>query len=126
VEVPLPPRRPAAFAALQAATPTLAAAPAQAGIGQAAAVQHPTPADLAAVSLTPQAPASQAAATQGTATQGTAAHGTATQAVAEAVEVPLPPRRPTAQRLAAIARPAAPKATAATAVLEATALPPTR
>jgi transglycosylase-like protein with SLT domain len=116
VEVPLPPRRPAAFAALQAATPALVPAPAQAA--QAATV------DLASVSLTP---VSQNPAVQGPSAQGASAQGSASQIVAsaDAVAVPLPPRRPSAERLAAIIRPAAPKPAAAP-VLEASALPPTR
>ena len=118
VEVPLPPRRPAAFAALQAATPALAAAPAQA-----------TAVDLASVSLTPasQTSSTQASSTQTSANQTSLTQASANQVVAtaDAVEVPLPPRRPSVERLAAIVRPAAPKA-AIVPVLEASALPPAR
>ncbi|MER2263852.1 transglycosylase SLT domain-containing protein [Methylobacterium oxalidis] len=94
VEVPLPPRRPAALASLAAASLT---AP-----------------DLAAISVAAQ-PAAQAAQQTSPAQQAIAA---------EAIEVPLPPRRPSAQLLAAVARPPARKAPAAEApVLEASALP---
>ncbi|MEA1833601.1 transglycosylase SLT domain-containing protein [Methylobacterium durans] len=95
VEVPLPPRRPAALGGLAMAS---LAAP-----------------DLAALSVSPQGatqpspPAERPAA--------------AAQGARESVEVPLPPRRPAAATLAAIARPPAPKAAAAP-ILEATALPP--
>ncbi|GLS46346.1 lytic transglycosylase domain-containing protein [Methylobacterium brachythecii] len=97
VEVPLPPRRPAAFG----------------GEAQSAPAEA-----LAQVSLAPAAPNSPAPSASGSA---------APQQVASAdpVEVPLPPRRPTAVMLAAVARPAAParKANPAAEVLEATALP---
>ncbi|WP_431311066.1 transglycosylase SLT domain-containing protein [Methylobacterium nigriterrae] len=96
VEVPLPPRRPGSLAG-----------------GLAAASPAPSAQDLASVSLAPQAAARTAEAVQ------------AAGAASGAVEVPLPPRRPTAQLLAAFARPAVPAPKAAP-VLEATALPPAR
>ncbi|AWN36777.1 transglycosylase SLT domain-containing protein [Methylobacterium radiodurans] len=101
VEVPLPPRRPAA-------------------LGGAAPVQLAA-ADLAAVEVAPQ-PAAQAAAP---AAQSQAA---ADPAHAESVEVPLPPRRPSPQLLAAVAGPAAKPAALARkagspAIQEANALP---
>ncbi|MCE4224815.1 transglycosylase SLT domain-containing protein [Methylobacterium sp. C25] len=95
VEVPLPPRRPAALGG---------------------DVQAPVEA-LAQVAVVPSSPApspSQSAAPQQVAS-------------ADLVEVPLPPRRPTAVMLAAVARPAmaARKANPPAEVLEATALPAT-
>ena len=94
VEVPLPPRRPA-------------------GLGSATAVAAATdPARPAELRLAPQAegPAGEAAATG----------ATATAAAAAAVAVPLPPRRPSLQRLAAAAPRRAP---VAEPVREAAAMP---
>ena len=109
VEVPLPPRRPAAFAALQVAS----LAPA---------------ADLSSVSVAPAA-ASTPAATPAAAAAAPVETGPAAAAGAEAavpsetVEVPLPPRRPSEHLLAAFGRPVA-VARKAPTVLEASALPP--
>jgi len=104
VEVPLPPRRPAALGGASADTVQLAALDIAAA--QAAA---PPP---AAAPVTAGQP------------QGTGAE----QAHAESVEVPLPPRRPSLQVLAAVAAPAPrPAALARKAgaqpILEASALP---
>ena len=93
VEVPLPPRRPAALGSAVAA-----AAPAQ----------------IAELRLSPQPEAPPAAMTPA------AAPAPATEAAVEAVEVPLPPRRPSLQMLAAATPRRAP---AAAPVQEATALP---
>jgi hypothetical protein len=142
VEVPLPPRRPAALAgatiqlaslavdpAAAVAAPASAAAPSE----QAAAVQSvevplpprrpaalatavataPATAELAELRLSPQA---EPAAPMTPA----AASTPAADAAAEAVDVPLPPRRPSVQMLAAASPRRAP---AAAAVREATALP---
>ncbi|WP_132251492.1 transglycosylase SLT domain-containing protein [Methylobacterium segetis] len=96
VEVPLPPRRPA-------------------GLGGSAVASLAAP-DLAALSVGPQGGPPPAPAAQ--------AQPSAAQGAAESVEVPLPPRRPSPQLLAAIVRPAARKAPSAAApILEATALP---
>lgn len=96
VEVPLPPRRPAALGG------DIAPAPVEAPVQVAAATSAPAQA----------APARNAAVA-------------AAVAAADLVEVPLPPRRPAATQLAALARPvmSARKATAPAEVLEATALP---
>ncbi|WP_375466027.1 lytic transglycosylase domain-containing protein [uncultured Methylobacterium sp.] len=146
VEVPLPPRRPAAFSggeAVQVADLRLGEDPAaipgrteSAAVALAVAVPLPprrpgslpgavqvaslTPAaDLSGIALTPQA------AGQTSPLQAPAA--TAGSGVAEAVAVPLPPRRPSPQRLAAFVRPAPLRKPAATGtVLEATALPADR
>jgi hypothetical protein len=138
VEVPLPPRRPATLggATIQLASLTVdpaapastsaSAAPATAAAQAAAAPavevplppRRPTglgsaaaaPAQIAELRLTPQADAASAPMTP----------AAASETVAEAVEVPLPPRRPSVQMLAA----AAPRRAVATAPLrEATALP---
>ncbi|MGU3560738.1 lytic transglycosylase domain-containing protein, partial [Methylobacterium radiotolerans] len=93
VEVPLPPRRPAALGSAVAA-----AAPAQ----------------IAELRLSPQPEATPAAMTPA------AFPAPATEAAVEAVEVPLPPRRPSLQMLAAATPRRAP---AAAPVQEATALP---
>ncbi len=134
VEVPLPPRRPAALAgtiqfASLSVEPTAAAAAAPvaqaAPIAQVDAVEVPLPprrpagfgsaatVELAELRLSPKAePMAEPAA------QMTLA--AASVPVTEAVEVPLPPRRPTSQMLAA----AAPRRAPATAtVQEAVALP---
>lgn len=103
VDVPLPPRRPAGFgSAVQVAE---AAAPAQ----------------LADLRLSPQGEAPGAAAATASTTQPTTQPMTlAAATAAEAVAVPLPPRRPSVQRLAS----ATPRHTpAAEPVREATALP---
>jgi hypothetical protein len=96
IEVPLPPRRPAALGGE-------AQGPAEAleQVSVAPAVSN-SAAQRPSESASPQQVAS-----------------------ADLVEVPLPPRRPTAIMLAAVARPAAPvhKAVPAAEVLEATALP---
>lgn len=104
VEVPLPPRRPASLSG--AAEPVQV--PVQAPV-QVAAVQS-TAAPVAYTAAPAQAAPAAAAAVQ----------------LSDAVEVPLPPRRPSETVLAAVARPVAVarKATAAP-VLEATALAPT-
>ncbi|GEP07846.1 transglycosylase SLT domain-containing protein [Methylobacterium oxalidis] len=104
VEVPLPPRRPAALASLAAAS---LAAP---DLGALSVAAHAAPPAGA-----PQAAPQQAGPQQA---------GPQQAAAAETIEVPLPPRRPSAQLLAAVARPPARKAPAAeTPVLEASALP---
>jgi hypothetical protein len=132
VEVPLPPRRPAALAGgtIQLASltiePTAPAAPAptadQAPAVQAVEVPLPprrpagfttavaaaTPSELAELRLSPQA---EPAADAGPVTAATAT---------DAVDVPLPPRRPTIQMLAAASPRRAP---ASTPLREATALP---
>lgn len=133
VEVPLPPRRPAAlaggaqvqFASLttEAASPAQGAAPATAatvdvplpprrpdGLGGAVQVAAATPAAFTELRLSPAAPAETPAAT-----------ATATAAVAEAIAVPLPPRRPAPKLLALAAAPR--PATAAPMLQEAAALP---
>jgi len=141
VEVPLPPRRPAALAgatvvlaslsidpaAAPAASPE--AAPAAAAVpsvevplpprrptslGSAVAATDPAPAQVAELRLSPPAEAAPAPATKA------AAPAPGSEAVAEAVEVPLPPRRPSLQMLAAATPRRAP---AAAPVREATALP---
>ncbi|MBB5765075.1 transglycosylase SLT domain-containing protein [Methylorubrum rhodesianum] len=106
VEVPLPPRRPAALSG--GAEPV-----------QVASLAQP-------ISAQPQA-AVQAAAQAQPAPQGTAAPQVAA-AMSDAVEVPLPPRRPSETVLAAIARPpvAVARRTAEPApILEASAAPGT-
>ncbi|MCJ2068790.1 transglycosylase SLT domain-containing protein [Methylobacterium sp. J-030] len=129
VEVPLPPRRPAAltgtiqFASLTvepaAAAPVEQAARAEtvdvplpprrpAGFGAASAAA----AELAELRLSPQAEPASAPAPMTPAA--------ASAPVAEAIEVPLPPRRPTIQMLAAAGPRRAP---AGASVQEATALP---
>lgn len=135
VEVPLPPRRPAALAgaAIELASlsidPAAAAPGAAPGTAQAAAapavevplpprrpaalgsaVAAAAPAQIAELRLSPQPEATPAAMTPA------AAPAPAT----EAVEVPLPPRRPSLQMLAAATPRRAP---AAAPVQEATALP---
>ncbi|MBP1180554.1 lytic transglycosylase domain-containing protein [Methylobacterium sp. PvR107] len=125
VEVPLPPRRPAALdgatvqlASLSVEPTAAAAAPADqaaavqavevplpprrpVGLGSAVAVADARPTAIAELRLSPQPQAEAAAA-------------------AEAVEVPLPPRRPPVQMLAAATPRRAP---ASVAVREAVALP---
>ena len=135
VEVPLPPRRPAALSgaaeyaslsvepAAAAANPIVQMAsaetvevplPPRRPAGLANAFAEAAPAQLAELRLSPQAETT--AVTQGIAMTPAAA----TAPVAEAVEVPLPPRRPSIQLLAA----AAPRRAPATApVREATAIP---
>lgn len=131
VEVPLPPRRPSALGgvvevASLSVEPTAAAAPATAaassaavevplpprrpaGLGSAMAVADAgEPARLADLRLSPQAEAPGGGTTPMAST------------AAEAVAVPLPPRRPSVQRLAAAMPHRAP---AAEPVREATALP---
>ncbi len=142
-EVPLPPRRPSALggstiqlASLSlepaAAPPAATAAPAeQAAATQAVEVplppRRPTglgnavaagagAAEFAELRLSPPQPAEAAAAAPVT----QAAASAAAAPVTEAVEVPLPPRRPTIQMLAAATPRRAP---AAATVREATALP---
>ncbi|MCJ2093745.1 transglycosylase SLT domain-containing protein [Methylobacterium sp. J-072] len=130
VEVPLPPRRPVALSgpaeyasltvepAAAAASPVVQMASAEtvevplpprrpAGLGSA--VAEAAPAQLAELRLSPQAE---------TAAMTPAA---ATASGAEAIEVPLPPRRPSIQLLAAATPRRAPAA--ATPVREATAIP---
>uniref|UniRef100_UPI00034A0577 hypothetical protein n=1 Tax=Methylobacterium sp. B34 TaxID=95563 RepID=UPI00034A0577 len=134
VEVPLPPRRPAALAgaAVELASlsidPAAGATPAAPQAASVPAVEVPlpprrptalgsaeaSPAQMAELRLSPQ-PA--AAATPMT---PAAASAPATEAAVEAVEVPLPPRRPSLQMLAAATPRRAP---AAAPVREATALP---
>ncbi len=102
VEVPLPPRRPAALS------------------GFAEPVQ--TPVQVAAVQAAAAPVAYTAAPTQATAAQTAGAAAS----TSDAVEVPLPPRRPSEIVLAAVARPVAvARKPAPTPVLEATALAPT-
>ncbi|KQS80016.1 lytic transglycosylase [Methylobacterium sp. Leaf361] len=138
VEVPLPPRRPAALAgaAVELASlsidPAAGATPAAPQAASVPSVEVPlpprrptalgsaeaSPAQMAELRLSPQ-PA--AAATPMT---PAAASALATEAAVEAVEVPLPPRRPSLQMLAAATPRRAPAAAAlATPVREATALP---
>ncbi len=142
VEVPLPPRRPAAlaggatiqFASLTTDTPAAAppgAAPqvqAEAvpavevplpprrpnGLGSAVQVADATPAALTELRLSPQAPAPTMAEVAPSAAEGT-------QAAADAIAVPLPPRRPPAKMLAMVA---APRPAPAPVLQEAVALPP--
>lgn len=134
VEVPLPPRRPAALAgaAVELASlsidPAAGATPAAPQAASVPAVEVPlpprrptalgsaeaSPAQMAELRLSPQ-PA--AAATPMT---PAAASAPATEAAVEAVEVPLPPRRPSLQMLAAATPRRAP---AAAPVREATVLP---
>ncbi|WP_375456543.1 transglycosylase SLT domain-containing protein [uncultured Methylobacterium sp.] len=137
VAVPLPPRRPAAFGGGEA----VQVASLRPGEDPAAAQAEPVVvAPAVAVPLPPRRPAALAGTVQvagsaadlsGIAPTPLSSSGqtTATQpdpgqaAAAEAIAVPLPPRRPSAQRLAAFVRPAAPRrAPAAETVLEATAL----
>ena len=102
VAVPLPPRRPAALAGL-ATVEVAALAPADAAPASAAAISpHP--------GIVP----------------GMTPAGAQVEAVfTETIEVPLPPRRPSALALAAVGRPmVAKKAPVAGTVLEASALPP--
>ena len=97
VEVPLPPRRPASLGtAVQVAA---LAEPVSAAQQQAAAA--PVAASLAAPAAGPQDPV-----------------------LSEAVEVPLPPRRPSVQMLAAMARPVVAARKAPAPVQEAAAPPP--
>ncbi|MCJ2130250.1 transglycosylase SLT domain-containing protein [Methylobacterium sp. E-045] len=107
VEVPLPPRRPAALSGL---------APAVAEIGPAhAPAITPQATALAALSVDPAAPRTAAGAASGEMTQ------------TETVEVPLPPRRPSAVVLAAVGRPiVARKAPTPGTIMEASALPPSQ
>jgi hypothetical protein len=113
VEVPLPPRRPAGLGGAAAAPVLLAAA------------------DLAAMQVAPQpaaqpsavpAPAAQTPAAQ---TPAVASQTRADPAQADSVEVPLPPRRPSPQTLAAAApRPAVlARKAGAQPIQEASALP---
>ncbi|MCJ2006559.1 lytic transglycosylase domain-containing protein [Methylobacterium sp. J-092] len=134
VAVPLPPRRPAAFgagdsvemASLRPTQDPAADQPQADSAGAAQTVSVPLPprrpdafgapvqvasADLSNLTLaaTPAAP--------------TPAAATSVDPAADTVAVPLPPRRPSAERLAAVVRPAAPRKTpAGEPVLEATAL----
>lgn len=89
VEVPLPPRRPTALSAAEA-------------VQVASLAQPAAPQPQAAIQNPPQAAALQAAASQATTSQAAAQQASA---VADAVEVPLPPRRPSETVLAAMARP---------------------
>ena len=122
VEVPLPPRRPAALAGAAGATPAAPQAASVPSVEVPLPPRRPTalgsaeasPAQMAELRLSPQ-PA--AAATPMT---PAAASAPATEAAVEAVEVPLPPRRPSLQMLAAATPRRAP---AAAPVREATALP---
>ncbi|MET3482843.1 transglycosylase SLT domain-containing protein [Methylobacterium sp. 1973] len=144
VEVPLPPRRPAALAgttielaslsldpaaasaANSAATPAAAQAAAvpsvevplpprrPAGLGSALAATEAAPAQIAELRLSPQATAASAPMSPA------AASAPANEAAVEAIEVPLPPRRPSLQMLAAATPRRAP---VAAPVREATALP---
>ena len=100
VEVPLPPRRPASLAGL--------------GVTDVAALA-PEPAQAAAPAIS---------ASPGIAPAMTQAGAQVEAAFTETVEVPLPPRRPSALALAAIGRaPAAKKPSTVGTVLEASALP---
>ncbi|XYD11135.1 transglycosylase SLT domain-containing protein [Methylobacterium sp. NMS12] len=141
VEVPLPPRRPAALAGATialaslsidpaAAAPAAGPAPAAAQAAASPSVEVPlpprrpsalgsavaaaAPAQIAELRLSPQPEATPAPMTPA------AASAPATEAAVEAVEVPLPPRRPSLQMLAAATPRRAP---AAAPVQEATALP---
>ena len=96
VEVPLPPRRPAALSGAADA------------VQVASLAQPAAPQPQAAIQNPPQAAALQAAAFQTTPSQSAvpqAAAQLASAAVADAVEVPLPPRRPSETVLAAMTRP---------------------
>ena len=147
VEVPLPPRRPAALAggtfqlASLSVEPTAAAQMAVAPVAPAAAAA-PASADPAAqtveVPLPPRRPASLGTTVAASASPAALAElrlspqaepvaevapmlpAAASAPVADAVEVPLPPRRPTLQKLAAASPRHAP---AGAAVREAVALP---
>jgi hypothetical protein len=100
VEVPLPPRRPASLSG--------AAEPAQAPVQVAPVQVAAVPAAPVAYTAAPAAPAQA---------------GAPTVQASDAVEVPLPPRRPSETVLAAIARPVAVARKAAAApVLEAAAI----
>ena len=136
VAVPLPPRRPASFgggetveiAGLRTTQDPATDQPQTDAAGTAQAVAVPLPprrpdslagtvqvasADLSGLTLTatPAAPASSER------------PASATETASDSVAVPLPPRRPSAERLVAFARPAAPRRTpAGEPVLEATAL----
>ncbi|MCJ2121253.1 lytic transglycosylase domain-containing protein [Methylobacterium sp. J-077] len=133
VEVPLPPRRPTAFSGAvelasfsvepAAASPVVQMAsvetvevplPPRRPTGLGSAMAESAPAQLAELRLSPQA--EPTATTQGAALTPAAV----TAPVAEAVDVPLPPRRPSIQLLAAAAPRRAP---AAAPVREATAIP---
>lgn len=139
VEVPLPPRRPAALAGgtiqlasltlepAAPATPMPAVAADQAGpvevplpprrpAGFKTAVAAASPAELAELRLSPL---TEPAADAGPMTPA-AATATPAAAATDAVDVPLPPRRPTVQMLAAASPRRAP---ASTPLREATALP---
>ncbi|KQO53284.1 transglycosylase SLT domain-containing protein [Methylobacterium sp. Leaf85] len=107
VEVPLPPRRPAALSGL---------APAVAEIGPAhAPAMTPQATALAALSVNPAMP------------QPAAVTAAAEFSVTEKVEVPLPPRRPSAIVLASVGRPiVAKKAPTPGTIMEASALPPSQ
>ncbi|CAA2105156.1 Endo-type membrane-bound lytic murein transglycosylase A [Methylobacterium bullatum] len=107
VEVPLPPRRPAALSGL---------APAVAEIGPAhAPVVTPQATALAALSVNPAMP------------QPAAVAVAAEFSVTEKVDVPLPPRRPSAVVLASVGRPiVAKKAPTPGTIMEAAALPPSQ
>lgn len=104
VEVPLPPRRPAGLSGSVAPAAMASLDPAPAAIAPLA----PAPAPMAS-----QMPTSQAPATSQT-TDATPS---------ERVEVPLPPRRPSAVLLASAGRPIVAKKAVAAPVLEASALP---
>ncbi|MEL6062542.1 MULTISPECIES: lytic transglycosylase domain-containing protein [unclassified Methylobacterium] len=143
VEVPLPPRRPAALTGtIQFASLTVEPAAAPAGAPPAAQTAQvesvevplpprrpagfgaaaPVPAELAELRLSPKAePVAEPAPTTSAATTPVAMTPAAASApIAEAVEVPLPPRRPAVRMLAAAGPRRAP--TGAT-VQEAVALP---
>lgn len=107
VEVPLPPRRPAALSGLAPAVAEIGPAHAPAATPQATA--------LAALSVNPAIP------------QPAAVTGAAEFSVTEKVEVPLPPRRPSAVVLASVGRPiVAKKAPTPGTIMEASALPPSQ
>jgi hypothetical protein len=97
VEVPLPPRRPAALGAAV----------------QLAALAEPAAEPPAAAAAAPQAAAPAALAA-----------GPQDPALAETVEVPLPPRRPSVQMLAVVIRPVVAARKTPAPVQEAAALPP--
>ncbi|MGU3666282.1 transglycosylase SLT domain-containing protein [Methylobacterium sp. A49B] len=142
VEVPLPPRRPAALAGATIQLASLAVDPAAAVVAPAAAAapsEQAAAAQAVEVPLPPRRPAALATAVatapaaaelaelrlsppaEPAAPMTPAAASTpAADTVAEAVDVPLPPRRPSVQMLAAASPRRAP---IAAAVREATALP---
>jgi hypothetical protein len=136
VEVPLPPRRPAALgggATIQFASLSVEPATASAPVAAEAVALSPTvevplpprrPAGLGSALASAAAPAEFAELRLSPQLEATAASpmtpAAATGPVVEAIEVPLPPRRPSIQRLAAAGPRRAP---ADAAVQEATALP---